>query len=80
MTKDKFPFIVRRIKAWAGGKFTNVGEHGCSDIRDAKISADRLQEDFDTDCDPVRVYVHREGTPWPVYAGLQMREYGGYRG
>jgi hypothetical protein len=80
MSTQKFPFIVRRIKAWADGVFTSIGEHGVHDIRDAKKSADRLQQEFDADCDPVRVYVYKESSLVPVYAGLQMKEGGIYRG
>lgn len=77
----RYNYSVRTVKAISGGKFTDTGEFQCGpDPHNAKSAADRMQREFDDDCDPCRTYVHRVGDPIPVYAGLQMKEYGGYRG
>lgn len=77
----RYNYAVRTIRALPGGKFEDIGEFQCGpDHVNAKAAADRMQREFDDDCDPCRTYVIRGKDPIPVYAGLQMKEYGGYRG
>lgn len=77
----RYNYAVRTVKALPGGNFETTGEFQCGpDPGNAKAAADRLQREFDDDCDPCRTYVIRGSDPMPVYAGLQMKEYGGYRG
>ena len=79
--KVQYNYAVHTVRALPGGKFIEAGDFQCGgDPGNAKAAADRLQREFDEDCDPCRTYVYRGNDPLPVYAGLQMREYGGYRG
>jgi len=70
----RFDFTVRTVRAQPGGKFIEGSEFRCSSIQDAKNSADRIQREFDEDCDPCRAYVYGSGSPVPVYAGMQFVE------
>lgn len=77
----RYNYAVKTVKALPGGRFEDSGEFQCGpDPGNAKAAADRLQREFDDDCDPCRTYVMRGNDPIPVYAGLQLKEYGGYRG
>lgn len=76
---ERFNFTVKTVRALPGGEFTDGSEFNCGTQRDAFNVADRMQREFDTDCDPCRTYVYRAGDLAPVYAGLQMLD-GGYRG
>ena len=74
--KPSFNHTVKTVKATfgfdGGVQFETSGEFHVHNLSDAKDAADRLQEEFDSDCDPCRTYVYREGEPAPLYAGLQF--------
>jgi hypothetical protein len=79
--KIQHNYAVQTVRALPGGKFLEGVIFQCgSDARDAKSAADRMQREFDEDCDPCRTYVLRGNDRIPMYAGLQRQEYGGYRG
>lgn len=65
----KFEIKVRVIRAKPGGVFENGSEFNCESIDNAKQVADRLQREFDDDCDPCRTFVYKGDDPVPVYAG-----------
>lgn len=70
----KYDYTVRTIAAVKGGKFITTGEFNCASGADARQAADRLQREFDADCDPCRTYVFNNAGPLPVYAGLGRRD------
>jgi hypothetical protein len=76
----RFDYTVKTVRALPGGHFQEGGEFNCGSPADAKSAADRLQREFDADSDPCRTYVYRKGDNIPVYAGLQLDKFGGYRG
>lgn len=81
VTAKAVDYTIRTVSAVKGGDFITTGEFIVGDLPGAKRNADNLQEEHDNDCSPCRVYVHSSKDPAiPIYAGLQMREYGGYRG
>lgn len=67
----KYPFAVRVIKATTKGEFIEVNEVHCEYGGDAFRLADRLQGEFDDDCDPRRAYVFKGEDKVPVHAGLE---------
>jgi hypothetical protein len=71
----RFDFKVKTIQAirLADGeiRFDETGEFNCGSPRDAYNVADRLQREFDDDCDPCRTYVFKGNDPVPVHAGLE---------
>lgn len=74
-------YTVRTVTATPKKEFIPTGEFVVGSLPAAKIHADNLQAEHDKDCDPCRTYVYRSHDPKvPIYAGLQRREYGGYRG
>lgn len=91
MQKDRLTIMV--VTAHAGGRWTGT-VFGLGDVgfKVYQKHADQLQENFDVDCDPVRVYVCRNGMP--DYAALnhkdvraswlphhhRKRKYGGVKG
>jgi len=61
---------IKVIEAKPGGEFETIS---CFDVPDKKAAmkrADKLQREFDEDCDPVRVYAYFDGNKVPFYAGL----------
>ena len=76
----RFDYTVKTVRALPKGIFVDGGEFNCGSPADAKSAADRLQREFDADSDPCRTYVYRKGDNIPVYAGLQLDTFGGYRG
>lgn len=80
-TQVRYNYAVHTVRALPGGKFESSGEFQCGpDIGNAKAAADRLQREFDDDCDPCRTYVFRSNDMIPVYAGLQPQSRRYYRG
>jgi hypothetical protein len=55
-------------------EFVTIREYGMGDIHIKRYinEANRLQQEFDKDMDPVRVYVLEDGIP--VFAGLSSKE------
>lgn len=57
---------IKAIRTFKGGSQETVFEGGLG--KDAtpnmyKLQAAKLQDDFDRDCDPVRVYVYEDNVP-----------------
>lgn len=67
---QKSEVAVKVIMAIPGGEFVEKVWVGCDTLQHAKDTADRLQREFDDDCDPCRSYVYKDGDPIPVYAGM----------
>lgn len=64
---------IRVVRALPHGLFETEYEGICRGNRvDARLIAERMQEEFDRDCEPVRVYVVRDGVP--IEASLCRRE------
>lgn len=78
--RQEYSHRVETVKATLEREFKVTGAFNVAAIMDAKDAADRIQREFDEDGDPCRTYVYRNGDSVPVYAGLQRKEYGGYRG
>lgn len=64
---------VRVVRAFPGGRFETEynGLYKGSRV-DARITAERMQEEFDMECEPLRAYVVRNGVP--IEAAYCLRE------
>lgn len=50
-------FAVRVVTAHKGGRFTEAGDIALDSKRACVAQAERMQAEFDQDCDPKRAYV-----------------------
>jgi hypothetical protein len=70
------------VRSEPGGATRRVSELGLgpsATAREYRIAADRWQNEFDADCDPVRVYVVDANGVATYAAGARQRHRGGRR-
>lgn len=68
-------YTVKAVRACTEGIFLPIEIMSAENLGQCQQHADRLQAEFDADCEPVRVYVYLGEVP--VYAGLQcLNKYG----